>query len=106
MNDGKVESKIATVNVRINNPPIAESGFNQTVNEGELVLLDGSLSADSDGFVTKYLWSQITGPNATLDSPDSFRPSFIAPFVNRTEILTSILQFLIMKKVAVFLVQF
>ena len=88
VNDGKVESKIATVNVRINNPPIAESGFNQTVNEGELVLLDGSLSADSDGFVTKYLWSQITGPNATLDSPDSFRPSFIAPFVNRTEILS------------------
>jgi hypothetical protein len=39
-----------------NQPPVADAGANQTVNEGDVVLLDGSASQSPSGSITKYEW--------------------------------------------------
>jgi PKD repeat protein len=39
-----------------NQPPVADAGLNQTVNEGEAILLDGSASNSPGGSIEKYEW--------------------------------------------------
>jgi len=63
-----------------NTPPIADAGPDQTVTDsdglpGESVTLDGTLSTDSDGTITSYVWSEegvqiATGPNPTVSLGD------------------------------------
>lgn len=67
----------------LNNRPTANAGADQTVNEGELVTLDGSGSGDSDGDPLTYQWTQITGTPVLLDLSDPVHPTFIAPAVPR-----------------------
>ncbi|MBW2631825.1 MAG: choice-of-anchor D domain-containing protein, partial [Deltaproteobacteria bacterium] len=43
-----------------NQPPVADAGSNQTVNEGDTVTLDGSSSSDIDDGIASYQWSQIS----------------------------------------------
>jgi kexin len=62
-------------------PPTAVAGDDQTVNEGDSVALDGSNSFDSDGSITSYHWSQLSGRPATLSDSTSDQPSFTAPKV-------------------------
>ena len=64
-----------------NEPPRAIAGTDQTVNEGLVVTLDGSLSLDIDDGIASYLWTQIGVPAVTLSDPGSSRPTFIAPDV-------------------------
>ncbi|MGB6020595.1 MAG: PKD domain-containing protein [Sulfurimonadaceae bacterium] len=40
-----------------NTRPVADAGEDITVNFGESVTLDGSRSYDSDGYITRYIWS-------------------------------------------------
>jgi hypothetical protein len=60
-------------------PPTAEAGGDQTVDEGAEVTLDGTASSDPDGEITGYQWRQVSGPSVTLSGANTARPSFIAP---------------------------
>lgn len=67
-------------------PPTAEAGPEQTVNELSDVTLTGTAS-DSDGEVIDYLWEQISGPGVTLTSTDTLAAGFTAPDVAAPETL-------------------
>lgn len=61
--------------------PIANAGPGQTVTIGTAVTLDGSSSSDADGTQVTYLWSFVsipTGSGATLTSPTTVKPTFLA----------------------------
>jgi len=62
------------------NPPVANAGADQAVNEGTTVPLDGTSSADSDGNTLAYLWKAPTG--ITLSSTTVAKPTFTAPEVS------------------------
>jgi PKD repeat protein len=65
-----------------NQPPIADAGPNQTVNEGQLVGLDGANSLDSDDGIASYGWVQTSGPQVTLSDPNAKQSTFTAPDVD------------------------
>jgi hypothetical protein len=80
--DGNQEKDACVVNVTSQNePPRAIAGADQTVNEGVVVTLNGSLSLDIDGGISSYLWTQVGVPTVTLSNPASSMPTFIAPDV-------------------------
>ena len=64
-----------------NEPPQADAGSDQTVNEGVVITLDGSSSVDIDDGIVSYLWTQTGGMGITLSDPTSFQPTFRAPDV-------------------------
>ena len=64
-----------------NQPPTSDAGPNQTVNEGQLVGLDGSNSSDSDDVIASYAWVQTSGPQVTLSDPNAKQSTFTAPDV-------------------------
>ena len=45
----------------VNEPPIADSGPDQIVQEGDTVTLDGSGSKDNDDGISSVVWSQTSG---------------------------------------------
>ncbi len=55
----------------INQAPTANAGADQTVEVGERVELNGLGSTDPDGNPLTYNWEQRSGPNVTLDDPNS-----------------------------------
>ncbi|UCF03654.1 MAG: hypothetical protein JSV14_08505 [Deltaproteobacteria bacterium] len=72
----------AIVNVRfVNNPPTADAGPGQNVDEGTTVTLDGSNSFDPDDGIESYRWKQIAGPPVSLSDPEAVQPTFLAPNV-------------------------
>jgi hypothetical protein len=62
-----------------NIPPIANAGSDQTVSEGEVVMLNGSRSTDPDDGIADYRWRQVSGPQVVLSDPLSVQPTFVAP---------------------------
>lgn len=71
-----------------NNPPNANAGNDQTVNEGTNVSLNGTGSSDPDMDTLSFAWSQIGGPTVTLTGANTATPSFVAPQVTATTALT------------------
>lgn len=72
----------ATVNVVItvnNQLPIANAGTTQNVQTLETVNLDGSASADPDGSISSYAWTQTGGATVALSDTTIASPSFTAP---------------------------
>lgn len=52
--------------------PVSRAGKDQTKSSGTTsASLDGSFSYDLDGTITTYLWTQISGPAATITTPNS-----------------------------------
>ena len=59
--------------------PVANAGASRVVQQGEDVLLDGSLSKDEDGQLVAYRWVQTAGTNVALLNPNSPIAQFTAP---------------------------
>lgn len=59
--------------------PTANAGPDQSVIESSPVTLSGLGSADSDGTIVSYYWTQTGGPAVTLSSAGALQPSFTAP---------------------------
>lgn len=69
--------------------PTANAGSPQvTILPGITVTLDGSGSADSDGTIASYAWSQTGGTSVTLSSTSAQKPTFISPSVAAGDTLT------------------
>jgi hypothetical protein len=62
----------------VNHTPVADAGTDQTVSEGETVVLSGS-GSDSDGDTISYEWAQISGISVTLDDAYVPNPTFDTP---------------------------
>jgi hypothetical protein len=82
--DGKIVSTqdYVSVNVRyVNDPPTADAGPNQDVEEETTATLDGSNSSDPDDGIESYRWKQVAGPSVSLSDPEAVQPTFKAPNV-------------------------
>ena len=81
VNDGVLDSEPDTVVVSTSNArPTANAGFDQSVNPGVTVILDGRSSFDPDGEELTFQWSFVNIPstsNASLNDPSLRQPSFI-----------------------------
>lgn len=66
----------------INQPPTADAGPDRTVNEGDLVTLNGSNSFDPDNGIASFQWTQIDGPPVTPSGMNTVSAIFTAPDVN------------------------
>ncbi len=76
-----------TIVGKLNQPPNAQAGSDQTVNAGDRVMLRGSAS-DPDGAVETYRWQQIAGPSVSLSNENQASASFVAPKVEGGVTLT------------------
>lgn len=85
---GSTASLWATHIGNTNAIPVANAGLNQTVTSGSTVTLNGIASSDSDGDSLSYSWTQAAGPAVTLSNSNSSTPSFVAPTVTSSTILT------------------
>ena len=56
---------IGVNNVIVNQPPTANAGQDQVVNEGDNVVLNGTSSSDPDGTIESYSWTQTSGTAVT-----------------------------------------
>jgi len=65
----------------INDPPVADAGPDQTVEEETSVTLNGSNSSDPEGENLNYKWKQVAGPSVVLSNPQTAKPTFFAPNV-------------------------
>jgi PKD repeat protein len=79
---GNQAKDVCTVNVTWENePPQANAGLDQTVEEGSAVTLDGTSSLDIDDGIASYKWTQNGGLAVTLLKPSSPKATFTAPNV-------------------------
>jgi glucose/arabinose dehydrogenase len=69
-----------------NQPPVADAGADQSVDEGATVELSGS-GTDSDGNIISYNWLQEAGTVVTITNADQANASFVAPTVSASEVL-------------------
>ena len=67
-----------------NQPPTADAGPDQTVEEGRTVMLSGLNSIDPDDGIAAFQWVQIQGDPITLTSPNEPETAFTTPNVDTT----------------------
>ncbi|MBA6377604.1 MULTISPECIES: PKD domain-containing protein [unclassified Colwellia] len=66
--------------------PIADAGIDITVEEQEVVTLQGN-GTDSDGSISSYSWTQSAGTSVILSDPNASSVSFTAPDIVNDETL-------------------
>jgi hypothetical protein len=66
----------------VNQPPMADAGPDQVVEEGQTVLLSGLNSMDLDDGIAAFQWRQIQGVQVTLNSPGEPETTFTTPDVD------------------------
>ena len=64
-----------------NQPPVADAGPDQTVDEGAVAVLSGTNSSDPEGGALSYFWEQTGGSAVVLSDPESAQPDFSTPDV-------------------------
>lgn len=88
--DGNSDTAIDTVSILmlppLNQTPVTNAGGDQTVTQGDLVILNGGASSDPDGSISSYRWEQISGVAVVLAGANTVSASFTAPAT--TDILT------------------
>lgn len=72
------DHKLAAIFVQ-NDPPAADAGPNQRVEQGADVVLSALNSTDPDDSISSYKWEQTGGPAVTLSNPAAAQTSFTAP---------------------------
>ncbi|MBN1343362.1 MAG: carbohydrate binding domain-containing protein, partial [Phycisphaerae bacterium] len=72
-----VDTVAVTINAD-NDAPTANAGPDQTVDEGDVVMLSGS-AQDPEGQALNYTWVQTSGPKVQLSDPNAPNPTFTAP---------------------------
>ena len=75
------KTKVHVLEIDSNDPPTADAGPDQDVDEETTVILDGSNSFDPDDRIESYRWRQIAGPSVSLSDPEAVQPAFLAPDV-------------------------
>jgi len=86
--EGATAMDVVSVSVLPDNqPPTADAGLDQVVDDGTTVTLAGA-AADPDGEVAGVEWTQLTGPAVVLSDPTDLAPTFVAPAVPALEMLT------------------
>lgn len=80
-NDGNTTGQPDTVDITVapNVGPTANPGPQQVVGGGTIGTLNGSGSTDGDGDTLNYSWSQTSGPQVTINNPNSAIATFTAP---------------------------
>ncbi len=71
----------------LGNSPTVSAGTAQTVTEQSAVTLSGS-ATDSDGTISRYQWTQTSGPTVTLTNATSTTARFTAPSVTANTVLS------------------
>lgn len=83
------DQKSTTDNVTSNNiTPKANAGADKSVNEGSLVILDGTGSSDPNGDALTYSWVQTAGLSVILNNATTVNPTFTSPTVYTQQVLT------------------
>ena len=64
--------------LKLNQPPTANAGEDQTVASGNIITLKGS-GTDPDGDPLRYSWEHTSGPAVTLTNSTTQQPTFTSP---------------------------
>ena len=65
----------------VNAFPTVDAGDDKSVNEGEVVVLSGATSDDSDGWIVSHSWSD-NGGGGNFDNPNTLHPIYTAPMTD------------------------
>ena len=86
---GLIATDLCVVNVSwLNIPPSADAGPDHSVDEGDMVTLDGSNSSDPDDGIASARWTQLSGIPVNLSDPAALQPTFLTPANSEGEALT------------------
>lgn len=85
---GKTAEDNLTITVnKVNKRPSADAGADISTNADLTVTLKG-IAADEDGQIAKYQWTQISGPEVTINNASSAEANFTAPSTDVSIALT------------------
>jgi hypothetical protein len=78
----EADHNISATFARANQPPIADAGPDQVVDEARTVTLSGLNSHDPDDGIVQFQWRQIQGDPVVLSAPDQETTTFTTPDVD------------------------